>query len=446
MLRRACLVLLFALGIGLGTASAQPTIPDTPAGRTFKAWLTAFNSGDQKLIDAYYKKYQPNFPANNILTFRDETGGFTLLRILKSEPLELQVFVKQRKGETRAIGKLDVTPGEPAQVKDFVLRAIPPGVPLSAVSFNVDAAMRTRAIDGVIANLNEYYLFPKVAKKMDAAIRARQKSGAYNSVTDGNAFAAMLTKDLRAVSHDKHLRVEFSSAPEPKRPPAPNPAADAQYRKQMRRRNCGFRKVEILPGNIGYLKFNFFADPEVCGPTAIAAMSFLSGADALIFDLRDNGGGDPKMIQLICTYLFSKRTHLNNVWERKGDKTTQYWTLPYVPGKRLAGIPVYVLTSRRTFSGAEEFSYDLQNLKRATIVGETTGGGAHLVDGHRIDAHFMIGVPFAEAINPISKTNWEGTGVIPNVKAPAADALSTAEKLAEKQLAEEQTAAPKPLP
>src|ERR1700737_4179835 len=134
------------------------------------------------------------------------------------------------------------------------------------------------------------------------------------------------------------------------------------------------------------------------------------------------------------SFLLSKPTHLNDLWERKGGATHQYWTLPYVPGKRLGEKPVYVLTSKQTFSGAEEFSYNLKNLKRATIIGETTGGGAHPVSGHRIDAHFMIGVPFARAINPISKINWEGTGVEPDVKVPAADALTTAQKLAAEKL------------
>ena len=169
-------------------------------------------------------------------------------------------------------------------------------------------------------------------------------------------------------------------------------------------------------------------------PTAVAAMNFLAHADAIIIDLRENGGGDPKMIALVSTYLFSKPTHLNDLWERKSNTTQQYWTLPYVPGDRLDGKPAYVLTSKRTFSGAEEFSYNLKNLKRATIVGETTGGGAHPVRGQRIDDHFIIGVPFARAINPISKTNWEGTGVEPDVKVPAAEALATAQKLAIEKL------------
>jgi C-terminal processing protease CtpA/Prc len=159
-------------------------------------------------------------------------------------------------------------------------------------------------------------------------------------------------------------------------------------------------------------------------------MNFLSHVDAIIFDLRENGGGDPKMVALISTYLLDKPTNLNDLYNRKEDQSTQYWTLPYVPGSRLADTPAFVLTSQNTFSGAEEFSYNLKNLKRAMLVGETTGGGAHPVDGHRIDDHFMIGVPFARAINPVSKTNWEGTGVTPDVPAKASEALEVAEKLA----------------
>ena len=163
-------------------------------------------------------------------------------------------------------------------------------------------------------------------------------------------------------------------------------------------------------------------------------MNFLGNTDAIIFDLRDNGGGVSRMVALISTYLFSEPTHLNDVYNPREDSTTQYWTLPYVPGKRLVGKPVFVLTSKRTFSGAEEFAYNLKNLKRATIVGETTGGGAHLVSGHRLDDHFMIGVPVAKAVNPISKTNWEGSGVEPDVKVPAEKALDVAEKMAAEKI------------
>jgi C-terminal processing protease CtpA/Prc len=175
-------------------------------------------------------------------------------------------------------------------------------------------------------------------------------------------------------------------------------------------------------------------DPEICGPTVAAAMNFLAHVDALVIDLRANGGGDPKMVAYISSHLFAEPTHLNDLYNRKEDKTTEYWTLRDVPGARLADKPVFVLTSKRTFSGAEEFAYNLKNLKRATIIGETTGGGAHPVSGHRIDDHFIIGVPDARAINPISKTNWEGTGVEPDIKVPASEALDVAKQKAAEQI------------
>jgi retinol-binding protein 3 len=442
-------LLVFTLFACLAAAQPQSTtVPDTPAGHTFQAWLAAFNSGDREKLDAYYKKYDPGKSADDMMGFRGATGGFELLQVLKSEPLSLKVLIKEHNSETRAVGDMTVKEGNPAMVVSLGLRAIPPGVSVSDLAFNIDAAARARVIDGAISNLNEFYVDPEIAKKMADDLRARQKRGEYNSITDGQALAAELTDDLQGISHDKHLRVNFSPAPIPDMPQGPghNPATDAEFRKQMERMNCGFDKVEVLSGNVGYVKFNVFADPELCGPTASAAMNFLANVDAIIFDLRDNGGGDPKMVAFMCSYLFSEPTHLNDLWERKGDVTTQYWTLPYVPGKRFGDKPAFVLTSKRTFSGAEEFTYNLKNLKRATIVGETTGGGAHPVAGHRIDEHFMIGVPFAKAVNPISKTNWEGTGVEPDVKVPASDALTTAEKLAAEKIAAAKPAADKPAP
>ena len=441
MALRLCLALFLALA----SASAQtPTaFPDTPAGHTLKAFLDAFDSGDRAQLEAYCRTYgDPSAPdamtSPDYLTgFHNLTGGLDLVQVIRSEPLYLEVVVKNRKSGDRGVATLDVKPGEPAQVADMEMRLIPPGLDVSVLDVALDAATRARVIDGALAKLNEFYVSPELAKQMGDAIRTRQKEGEFDSVTSGSAFASMLTQDLRAVSHDKHLGVNFSPVPIPEQPPSATPSPDAlvAMRKQMERGNCGFERVEILPGNVGYVKFNMFAPPDFCAPTAIAAMNFISNVDAVIFDLRGNGGGDPKMIALLCTYLFAEPTHLNDAWERRSGETQQYWTLSYVPGKRLDTQPVYVLTSKQTFSGAEEFSYDLQNLKRATIVGETTGGGAHMVRGERIDAHFMIGVPFANAINPISKTNWEGTGVVPEVKVPASDALSTAQKLAAEKLA-----------
>lgn len=200
-------------------------------------------------------------------------------------------------------------------------------------------------------------------------------------------------------------------------------------------------KVEILPSNIGYIKFDGFMDASFCGPTVVATMGFVAHSDAFIFDLRQNGGGQPDMVTIIASYLFDKPTHLIDIYNRSKDSTTQNkdsttqnWTLSYLPGPRLAKQPVFVLTSKRTFSGAEEFAFDLKNQKRPTIVGETTGGGAHPVSGHPVADYFMVGVPFAESLDPVSKTNWEGTGVEPDVKVSADDALETAQKLANEKI------------
>jgi retinol-binding protein 3 len=414
--------------------AAQPQsvgIPDTPAGHTLKVWLDAFNSGDRATEEKYLKTYDPERSLDDEMRFRGMTGGFILMQILKSDPQRIEFMVKERNSDTVGIGKMEVKPGEPAKVASFGLRAVPPGTNAADLSFKVDAATRARVIDGAVAALNETYVFPETAKKMEEAVRAHQQKGDYDAISDGDDFATRLTDDFQTISHDKHLHVMFSPAALPDFDnQKPDPKREAEERKEMERMNCGFKKVEILEGNIGYLKFDFFADPGICGPTVVAAMNFLANVDAAIFDLRENGGGDPKMVAFVSSYLFAERTHLNDLWTRKGDVTEQYWTEPYVLGKRLDGKPAFVLTSKNTFSGGEEFANNLKVLKRAMIVGETTGGGAHPVRGHRITEHFSIGVPFARAINPVTHTDWEGTGVEPDVKVDAPQALEVAIKLA----------------
>lgn len=288
----------------------------------------------------------------------------------------------------------------------------------------LDAAKRQEVIEGAIKKLHESYVFPEVAKQMETALRERLQRQEYDSITSAAAFARTLTDHLQAVSKDKHLRVLFTGN---------SPSAFAgrlspeQYRAQASRRNYGFEKVERLSGNIGYVDFRGFENAELASETAAAAMTFLANTDALIIDLRQNGGGDPAMVAFVSSYLFDQKTHLNDLYLRRENRTEEFWTRETVPGKKFGGDkPVFVLTAKYTFSGAEEFSYNLQNLKRATIIGEVTGGGAHPVGPQRINEDFIIGVPFARAINPITKTNWEGVGVKPDVAVPAAHALKTA--------------------
>ena len=200
--------------------------------------------------------------------------------------------------------------------------------------------------------------------------------------------------------------------------------------------NFGFKELKLLPGNIGYLDLRGFVDAKWGGETAVAAMNFLSNASALIIDLRNNGGGSPSMIQLITSYLYGPEpVHLNTFYYRPSNSFSETWTLKEVQGKRRPDIPVYILTSNKTFSAAEEFTYNLKNLKRATIIGETTGGGAHPGGVVPAGDRFTIFVPNGRAINPITKTNWEGTGVKPDIEVKAADALHTAQVKALEELA-----------
>lgn len=292
----------------------------------------------------------------------------------------------------------------------------------------IDAAARTEVIEGVVKMVTEKYVFPDVAEKMAKAIRERMGQKEYDTVSSAQAFAQKLTRDLREVSHDKHLSVDYFAKPFPQQERKEPTDEDRKREERMGQiRNFGFEKVERLSGNIGYLDLRGFFAAEFGGQTAAAAMSFLANTDALIIDVRQNGGGAPGMVALICSYFFAgEPVHLNDLYWRPTNSTEQWWTLAYVPGKRYVGKDIYVLTSKRTFSAAEEFTYNLKNLKRATIVGDTTGGGAHPGEGVRISDHFGMFVPTGRAINPITKTNWEGTGVAPDISVPADLALKTA--------------------
>jgi len=419
--------------LGAGCVMAQTSVPDTPAGHTLQAWLDAFNSGDRAKVETYVKTVDQKQTVDGMMSFRNQTGGFELIRIDSSEPLHVRFRVKEKDRATTALGNLLVKDGTPPTVVTFGLGALPPGAVVENVT--IDTAERTKVIGGVGDVLKEYYIDLPVAQQMADALKAHEAKGDYNAISDGDTFAAQLTKDLQAVSHDKHLRVNFNSFKSPPRK-EPTPEDEARFHKQMERDNCAFDKVEILPNNIGYIKFDGFMDAEFCGPTVVAAMGFVAHADALIFDLRQNGGGQPAMVTLIASYLFDKPTHLIDIYNRKEDRTQQNWTLSYLPGQRMPTQPVFVLTAKRTFSGAEEFAFDLKTQKRATIVGETTGGGAHPVSGHVVADYFNVGVPFAKSLDPVTKTNWEGTGVEPDVKVAAADALETAEKLALEKIQE----------
>jgi C-terminal processing protease CtpA/Prc len=287
-----------------------------------------------------------------------------------------------------------------------------------------------RHIDTLCGHMVENYVFPNVAERVCEVLRSRLGEGAYSGIRDAETFAAEVTKDLQSVNGDKHLRLLYSIDPIPEEGEVGS-FDEVAYREEAALSGYGFAKVERLAGNIGYLDTRQLFAAEVAGQLAVAAMNLVASTDVLIIDVRKNVGGDPHMVALLCSYLFDKPTHLNDLYWRPEDNTAQYWSHPFVPGARFGGSkPIYVLTSGITFSGAEELSYNLQTRKRAVIVGERTKGGAHPGGRYRVDTHLKAAVPSGRAINPITDTNWEGVGITPDIETPAELAFDKAYELA----------------
>jgi len=287
----------------------------------------------------------------------------------------------------------------------------------------------TKALELLRAN----YVFPEQAGRAATAIEARLEAGEYDDL-DEITLTERLTRDLQEITGDRHLRVVFGGGPGPRRQrigepeePKDHEARRLAMRRMGRLDNFGIRQVERLDGNVGYLDVRRVAVPANAGPAIGAAMELVAGTYALIIDLRHNGGGAPEGVVFWCSYLLDERpTHLNDIFHADTGETRQFWALPYVPGTRYLDRPVFVLTSGRTFSGGEDFAYTLQALGRATVVGETTGGGAHPTRGFPISAAVHIGIPFARSVNPVTGTNWQGTGVVPDVPADAEQAYDVA--------------------
>jgi C-terminal processing protease CtpA/Prc len=291
----------------------------------------------------------------------------------------------------------------------------------------IDAATRQEVIDGAIDHMQRAYIFEDVAAKMAAALRAHAKAGAYDVVTSGADFATVLTTHLQEVSKDKHLRIIYNPAGIAGAQPPVTEEERTRRAAAERRNNWGLHRVERLDGNVGYIELRGFSGSQEVGGAIAAAMNLVANTDALIFDLRRNGGGSPVTIGFISSYLFDKPVHLNDFYIRETGRRQSFHTSDTVEGRRYGqNKPVYILTSNRTFSAAEEFTYNLKHLKRAVIVGETTGGGAHPGGVRRITDHFGIWLPTGRAINPITGTNWEGVGIAPDIAVDPADALRAA--------------------
>ncbi len=364
-----------------------------------------------------------------------------------------------------------------ARLLEFTFEDPEPGTaPLSMPddgSLAAEQLSSREIVTRALALLRENYVFPDEAARVAAGIEARLAAGEYDNV-DEITLTERLTADLQEASGDRHLRVRLGGVP-PKSPPGPGqpgpghgippprreagtpgrdvpgpgrdirgpgrevappgdgdgPADHELRRLKMRRRvrlnNFGIRRVERLDGNIGYLDVRGVPPPQHAGPAVAAAMELVAGTSALIIDLRHNHGGSPDGVALWCSYLLREPPQrLNDIFHAGTGETRQFWSYPYLPGDRYLGRPVYVLTSSQTFSGGEDFCYTLQALGRAEVIGETTGGGAHPTGPFPISAAVHIDIPFARSVSPVTGTNWQNTGVVPDTPAPADQAYDVA--------------------
>jgi len=293
-----------------------------------------------------------------------------------------------------------------------------------------DNAAKRDIVTKVGAALTINYIFPDRAEQAKAKIEGALSTGAYDSITDPTAFTTRLTEDLQSVTHDKHVRVFYAgervAGEQQSRLPAPTPT------------NGGFARVDRLKGNIGYIRLLSFPPPSVFSPVANDALHDLADTDALIIDMRDNGGGSAESDSYFGSFFFdpAKPVQLNSIVHRTPSTneftTTEFWTKPV--SSPYLNKPVYILTSKRTFSGGEAFIYDLKVQKRATIYGERTGGGANPGGTFPAGPSFSVFVPGGRAENPLTKTNWEGTGVSPDHSVDETTAFQAAMSDAVKQL------------
>lgn len=291
---------------------------------------------------------------------------------------------------------------------------------------------KEQAIQHLSRLMNDFYVFPEVAKQTEEHLLAQWKEGHFDQFKDDESFASALTESVQAINKDKHMRI-WVNPPYEAQPNTPERRVEERLDRmeRSRRGSYGFNNVEILEGNIGYLDLRGFAGLENAQASADAAMQLMARTDAVIFDLSKNGGGSPRMVQYLCSYFFDQEVHLNSLYWREGAETEEFWSLKEVGGTKMPDVPLFIITSDRTFSGAEEFSYNMQTQKRATLVGQTTRGGANPGRSRSINDNLTVFIPVGRAINPITKTNWEGVGVVPEIVTTPEEALAKTHELAQ---------------
>jgi len=298
----------------------------------------------------------------------------------------------------------------------------------------IDAAERDAAVDALAQVIEDEFFDAQRAATIASGMRTAEDEGAFDDAATAQALAEALTAHLH--EQDRHFSVRYIGpeaaaaqlAREASEDSGARDAANAEQVAQLARRNFAFDGVEILPGNIGYIEMRGFAPIDPAEPTARAALEFVAHTDAVIFDLRRNGGGDPTMVQYLTSHFLEPggETLINTFVSRDYEYPNQMWSLPSHPAGHRPDVPIYVLISGDTASAGEGFSYHLQAMQRAILVGETTYGAGNPGGVHIVSEGYGVFVSTGSARNPITGTNWEGTGVTPDIEIDADQALDRA--------------------
>ncbi|MCB2220612.1 MAG: S41 family peptidase [Bacteroidetes bacterium] len=345
-------------------------------------------------------------------------GILTPVRLIEISDYEIIVFAQTSKEAKLAKTRFEVDIPEPHHLLVYTITPTSPEEALKITT--IDPLIIKNTIDSLAVILRENYVYPEKGEIMADSLNYYFSSGRYNEITDGSVLSLRLTEDLWPLCHDKHLSVTYGRISEEDSTSIPE--SDSSF-------NYGFRSSEIIENNIGYIRFDEFNGTDEAKAVAAKAFETVADCDALIFDLRYNTGGSPTLVQFIYCYLFDKPTFVGSRYNRILNDTIEFWTQTEIPGKPFdAHIPLYILTSSNTFSAAEELAYFLKDMKRAIIVGEITGGGAHPIIHISVNDYFGVRIPYARAISPVSKTDWEGIGVIPDIQVSMDDALEAASK------------------
>ena len=431
-------VLTFALYLtGPSVADERADLPSTPAGRCATSYFDAFNSGKDEIMQAFEEEHRAlSYLRRRSLEQRVTSygrlrgifGQLSPVRLALSLELQLTLLV-------------DAEETDDVLVMRFQLEAEPPhrlayltfsGIDHSEVDNQyvdyvatraapIDDTLRERTVESVAVALRDNYVYPELGEQMASALLKGHSGGQYEGTKAGK-LADMLTETALAVSNDRHVWVAAQN-------PMVQESTDPVNRsiEELRRDNYDFQKIEVLAGNIGYIKFDMIHDDEEALEIAAAALDSVARCEALIFDIRDNIGGEWGVAQLMLGYLVPRGTVYGRTYDRNGDLVEARSTLDSIPGKRFGDdVIVYVLTSSRTGSAAEGFAYTLKHLGRATIVGEVTRGMAHPSEEVVVNDYFRVSVPFRRSENVVTKTDWEGTGVTPQIKVTAERGLETA--------------------